>query len=54
MDGSPYLEKEAGPILKGITRKSKGVTPKKLTRIAIIPKICALLQRIPDATNYST
>ena len=52
MDGSPYLEKEAGPILKGVTRKSKGVTPRKLTRIAIIPKICALLQRIPDAKNY--
>ena len=54
MDGSPYIEKEAGPILKGITRKSQGVTPRKLTRIPILPKICALLQRIPDATNYST
>ena len=54
MDGIPYLEKEAGPILKRITRKIKGVTPRKLTRIAIMPKICALLQRIPDAKNYST
>ena len=52
MDGSPYLEKEAGPILKGITRKSKEVSPRKLTRITIMPKICALLQRIPDAKNY--
>ena len=54
MDGIPYLEKEAGRILKGVTRKSKGVTPRKLTRIAIMPKICALLQKIPDAKNYST
>ena len=38
MDGIPYLEKEAGPILKGVTRKSKEVTPRKLTRIAIMPK----------------
>ena len=54
MDGIPYLEKEAGPILKGVTRKSEGVTPRKITRIAIMPKNCALLQRIPDAKNYST
>ena len=39
MDESPYLEKKAGPILKGVTRKSKGVTPRKLARIAIMPKI---------------
>ena len=49
MDKSSYLEKEAGVILKGVTRKSKGVTPRKLARIAIMPKNCALLQRIPHA-----
>ena len=49
MDKSPYLEKEAGVISKGVTRKSKGVTPRKLARIAIMPKNCALLQRIPHA-----
>ena len=52
IDKSPYLEKEAGLILKGVTRKSKGVTPRKLARTAIMPKIFALLQRIPHAKNY--
>ena len=52
IDEGPYLEKGVGPILKGVTRKSKGVTMRKLARIAIIPKICALLQRIPYAKNY--
>ena len=52
IDGGPYLEKGVGSVLKGVTRKSKGVTLRKLARIAIMPKICALLQRIPYAKNY--
>ena len=52
IDGGPYLEKGVGPVLKGVTRKSKGVTLRKLAKIAIMPKICALLQRIPYAKNY--
>ena len=39
--------------MKGVTRKSKGLT-RKLARIAIMPSKCVLFQRIPDAKNYAT
>ena len=53
IDGGPYLEKGVGPVLKDVTRKSKGVTLRKLARIAIMPKICSKEFLMPRIIKHS-